>query len=60
MIVKGFGRKEINLTGERQAHDKGVYPEPVPTFYQTSQIDRFVLSLICFTALGSISTDRRQ
>jgi hypothetical protein len=32
MIVKGLDRKEVNLTGERQAHDKGVYPVPVPRF----------------------------
>jgi len=34
MVVKDFGRKEVDFTREQHAHDQGAYPVLVPTFPQ--------------------------
>jgi hypothetical protein len=44
MVVKDFGRNEMDLTGEQKAHDQGVNPRVVPKFAPASQGDDFAFS----------------
>jgi len=46
MVVKNFGRKEVDFTRQQYAHNQGVYPVLVPTFSPASQLDGFALSLV--------------
>jgi hypothetical protein len=51
MVVKDFGRKEVDFTRQQYAHNQGAHPVLVPTFSPASQLEGFALSfgldLIC-------------
>jgi hypothetical protein len=38
VVVKDFGRKEVNFTREQYAHNQGTHPVPAPMFSPASQI----------------------
>src|SRR5208337_5399061 len=44
MVVKDFGRKEVDFTREQHAHNQGAHPVPVPTFSPASQLEGLALS----------------
>ena len=44
MVVKDFGRKEVDFTREQHAHNQGAHPVLVPIFSPASQLDGFALS----------------
>jgi hypothetical protein len=39
MVVKDFGRKEVDLTREQHTHHQGAQPVLVPTFSPPSQLE---------------------
>jgi hypothetical protein len=45
VVVKDFGRKEVDFTREKQAHNQGAHPEVVPMFSPASHCG-FALFLI--------------
>jgi hypothetical protein len=38
VVVKDFGRKEVDFTREQHAHHQGAHPILVPTFSPASQL----------------------
>ena len=44
MVVKNFGREEVDFTREQHAHHQGAHPVLVPKFSPSSQLDGFALS----------------
>ncbi|MGA2986149.1 MAG: hypothetical protein ABSG32_20280 [Terriglobia bacterium] len=43
MVMKDFGRKEVDFTCEQHAHNQGAYPVLVPIFSPASQLEGFAL-----------------
>jgi hypothetical protein len=48
MVVKDFGRKEVDFTREQHAHQQGAHPILVPTFSPASQLEGLALSKLGF------------
>jgi hypothetical protein len=44
MVVKDFGRIDVDFTGEQHAHNQGAYPVLVPKFSPVSQLAGLALS----------------
>jgi len=39
VVMKDFGRKEVDFTREQHAHNEGAQPKPAPIFPPASQLD---------------------
>ena len=46
VVVKNFGREEVEFTGKQHAHNQRAHPKLMPVFSPVSHVDVFALPLL--------------